>query len=181
MRNIIRSAAFAACLLAGGVAQAYVIDWHFSYAGSGITTTGDLFTTSTVDSQGAYDIIGISGTRADTSGTQLIQGLLPSNPNYNDDLLFMSGNYVDQLGVGFLIGTTQYDFYYNSATGCGPLGYREDNGSAFPFCSFNAPSISTVSVTRAVPEPGTTALLALGVGLVLVGGLASRRRAAKAA
>ena len=180
MRNIIRSAAFAACLLAG-VAQAGVIDWQFSYAGSGITATGELVTTSTLDSHGAYEIIGISGTRTDTSGTKLIDSLLPTNPSYNDNLLFMSGGYFDQLGVGFLIGTTKYDFYFNSMTGCGALGYREDAGSAFPYCSFNAPSIRSVSVTRSVPEPGAMSLLALGVGLVLLGGFASRRRPAQAA
>ena len=178
MRTLTKTVIAAALALVATVASAGTITWNFSYSGSGVSAQGTLTTSSTLDSSGAYDILSISGTRSFGGTTQLISGLLPANPTYNDNELFMTGSLFDQLGVGFGIGTTQYDLYYNSQSACGTLGYREDNGSAFPYCASTAPVISNVSVTRSVPEPGTLALMALGVGLVLMGQLLSRRRAA---
>lgn len=178
MRILAKIAFSASLALAACAANATSIVWNFSYSGSGVSASGTLTTTGTLDSSGAYDILSISGTRTDGSGTSAIGGLLPSNPTYNDNELFMTGALFDQLGVGFSVGTTQYDLYFNSQPACGPSGYREDNGSAFPYCSSKAPVINNVSVTRSVPEPGTLALMALGIALVFGGRLFARRRIA---
>jgi hypothetical protein len=178
MRTIVKTVTAVAIALLATVANAGTITWNFNYSGSGITASGTLTTTSTLDSSGAYDILGITGKRTSGGVTKSIAGLLPSNPTYNDNELFMSGALFDQLGVGFAVGATQYDLYFNSQSGCGTLGYREDNGSAFPYCSSAAPVIANVSVTRNVPEPGTLALMTLGLGLVLMGQFLARRRAA---
>jgi hypothetical protein len=175
MRTAAKLLAAAALALIAGIASAGTITWNFSYTGSGITATGTLTTSSTLDSAGAYDIIGVTGTRTTSGGTQNISSLLAPNPSYNDNELFFTGNYFDQLGLGYSIGSTRYDLYFNSQTGCGALGYREDNGSAFPYCSMTAPVITSVSVTRAVPEPGTVLLMTIGLALVFLGRFISKR------
>ena len=100
MQFAIRLLALTGALFAAS-AQAGVIDWNFTYKGNGIVTTGTLVTSSTLDSKGAYDILSIIGSRTDTTyGTKGITGLVTSG-TWNDNLLFASGNGVDQLGIGF--------------------------------------------------------------------------------
>jgi len=174
MRFLARTLLITTATLAAAAAQAGVIDWNFSYTAGGVTTNATLVTSSTLDAAGGYDILGITGKR----GSQSITGLLGENPNFNDNILFASGPVADQYGIGFMVGWQAYDFYYNSTSGCGPLGYREDNGSAYPYCAYSAPSATNVRLTRtsSLPEPSTLVLMALGLGLVLAGRALSPRR-----
>ncbi|GEM_PF-6900482 len=173
MRFLARTMVTGAAILLAGAAQAGVIDWNFTYTAGGVTTSGTLVTTGAPGADGGYDVLGITGKR----GSQSISGLLAPDPNFNDNELFKSGPAVDQFGIGFLVGTQMYDFYYNSAAGCGTLGYREDNGSAWPYCSYNAPSATNFKLTRSsLPEPSTIGLMALGFALVLAGRVLKPRR-----
>ena len=172
MRIIHWQAVLGAAALALGFATAApagTITWDLTYMGPGILTQGTLTTSSTVNGQGAYTITGIDLIRNGVVTTQL----LSTDANYDDNLLFTNGPIVDQYGLGFEIGSIPYDFYYNGTSACGTLGYREDNGAAFPYCSSVAPVLTSVTLNKAVPEPLSLGLMMLGItGL----GLFRRRR-----
>jgi hypothetical protein len=142
-------------------ASASAITWDLSYTGSGIDTHGTLTTTSTTNAQGAYTVTGLDLWRNNVETTTL----WPPG-TYNDNLLFPGSPIVDQYGIGFVVGKTLYNLYYNYSSECGTLGYREDASADYPYCDPSSPSLDSVTLTRAlpsVPEPGPLGLAVTGL------------------
>jgi len=141
----------------------------YVYVGDGISSAGILTANGTPGADGGYLITDIQGLR---NGVD-ISGLLPVGAlGSNDNLIFANAPFVDVPGFSYTAGGSGYNVA-NAALGCGSANqYTEAPTGICPgsSISFNATKLS-------VPEPGTPALL--GVGLIALG-WSLRRKANRA-
>jgi hypothetical protein len=157
-------------LLALGTANADV--YSFSFAGSGLSGSGDFITSGTTS---PYAVIDVTGTASDasyfTSAPSAITGL--SGFLFADNLLYYPGQpYVDGFGISF--DTADGNAYWlggNSIASFGTL-FVADYPGALPVQL----SVTLSSVTP-VPEPSTWAMMIVGfAGLYLAGYLRARQK-----
>ena len=141
--------------------RAGAIDYSYSFSlvSSGdVTSTGVLTTTALTD--GAYTIIGITGSRTANGITESIAGILPVNGfSGNDNLLFPNSPFLDGNGFSFYLtgaggddGKGDVNVYYDSM-----VGSYSESSSKVKFGSFS------ITPESAVPEPmpPTFAVIAL--------------------
>lgn len=159
-------------LLAGPMA-ANATMWTFSYNGTGASANGTLATGSNLG-DGSYLITGISG---DLNGQPILSLAAPNTISGYvwDNLLFPAGpQFVDTGGFVFQTASGYFNVCSNQApliASCGSGGTQEFNMQTGAMTGIDM----TVSQ---VPEPGTFALLGLGLGLIGISlGLSRRRRA----
>jgi hypothetical protein len=139
------------------VTSASATAYDFSYAGPGIAASGTI--TATGDTA-----TGISGLR----NGEAITGLLPADAyGFNDNAVFPAAPYLDQSGLGFTASGIDYNVYYYIAVGV----YLECNSAANPICSVpgTGESLTSFTLTPAVPEPFSAALLATGLAGIALG------------
>ena len=171
MKNAVL-AILAVGLLAGPMA-ANATMWTFSYSGTGVSANGTLETGSNLGN-GSYLISGISG---DQNG-QAILGLAAPNSisGYTwDNLLFPAGpQFVDTGGFVFQTASGYFNICSNQApdiAACGNAGTQE-------FDVQTGGMVGIDMTVSQVPEPGSFALLGLGLGPIGISlGLSRRRRA----
>lgn len=135
-----------------------------------LTLTGSYSTTL-----GAYEITGISGyvnNEAITSGLNAGTGAIYTTPTVDgwyieyDNLLYLNAPYFDLYGLGFQLANGTYANLY------------DEGGDLYAQLGGTDPLIECVTVVDpvAAPEPGTLALLC--VGLLTLGALVTRRQIA---
>jgi hypothetical protein len=137
--------------------------WEWSYSGDGIAASGNLTTNTTLDSDGFYEITGITGTRNGVAITALepTGEAIPLNEPYAvDNLIDLTGLLTDN-GFGFELADGTYANPYYSA------GYVEVYTQPASSGFFEVPI--TFSAEQ-IPEPATATLLLAGIA-----GLASLR------
>jgi len=152
----------------GAVADSTTFD--LTATGTNTTMTLTLTGTPSAASPGVYDITGATGTidgqsvtLLTTTGPGVISDSSVADGWYieYDNLLSLNGPYVDYYGLGFeLANGTLANLYYNAGYLYAELGN-------------NPPSQEVVTV-QLVPEPGTLALLC--VGLLVLTGLVTRKQ-----
>lgn len=158
-----------AALMAASVAHADTT-WTWSYAGTGVTASGSFTTAGAALTP--EDILSFTGTR---NGVAIL-GLVPlaSDENFTYDNQFTSvAPHFSEAGLLFDIGgglpSSHINLYWDSNDGLIHDLQLNDDATAVTdtIVAFNV---------SAVPEPATYGMLALG--LVAVGAVARRRRAA---
>ena len=160
-------AAAAVALAFAGTAQATTYD--FSYFGStdaSINGSGEFFTGSPTS---PYLLTGITG---NVNGSGGITGL--SSYAGADNLLYFpaSPGYVDFSGISFSTSTgPSWNLYYDNGT----FALRSDLN---PGGNASSESPINLTVTAAIPEPETYAMMLAGLGLM---GFVIRRRKQKVA
>jgi hypothetical protein len=146
-------------------AQATLI-WDWSYSASGISAGGTLTTVDAADSDGFYLITGITGERngVTITGLEPAGAAIPGNePFAVDDLISAIGPQLTGNGFGFSLADGDFanPFFASFLT---PATYLEFfSAPANPVANTELPVSFTAAV---VPEPGTAALMVLGLGLV---------------
>ena len=174
--NLLKLLCTIALLGATATAKANIIwAWQFSGENYGTSSDGTLNTavdlgpvtasgtfetedniTSGLDPYSAYSGYLLTGIAGNVNGNA-ITGLLAPGDYYNDNLLQASGPLVDFNGIGFAIGTDNYNLYFD--------------GSNFQLDDFNvtlAVPYGSFSVT-VVPEPVNVALAFFGFAFVGLG------------
>ena len=169
---------FAACALFGAVtavpATAATFDFQYNGTNSGnlILTTSD-----TLDAVGGFDITGISGTFGGDAITSLFNN--PNQPNHSnngvftwDNVLFPTGlRAFDRFGVAFTTAGGTFNIFDGIADG-------GTTNTATPYglivAATGAETFGTGTLTPAVPEPSTWAMLILG--FAGIGFVAYRRK-----
>ena len=172
-------------------AHASMVNFQVSYSGSGVTGNLLLTTNGVLNGSGAYTITGVTGLRNGAAVTGLLPaGNNPANPNcgmspcwtlVSDNLLFPTAPYLDTSGLTYTIGGgygvsggDNINLYY--ASGSYYDLTQSANAAACDGQSTCSYMGTPVSLTMSeVPEPGTLALLSIGlVGFALT--LARRKR-----
>jgi hypothetical protein len=180
--------AVAAALCVGALAsKAEASVFEFKYTSSNVTL--DLFASATLDSNGIdYDVTGVSGNVLSGTNTYTINGLFgaPGTAgNVQTSGVFTFDNIITNVGgvlqwsdFGLAITAGPSNYVYNLFT---DSFYGLNNAmlstdpNAGPFGSFEE-TLGTGSITAAVPEPSTWAMMILG--FAGVGFMAYRRRTA---
>ncbi|WP_056666141.1 PEP-CTERM sorting domain-containing protein [Rhizobacter sp. Root1221] len=177
-RSLLAAAAAAMGMLCTGSAQAALL-WDWGYTGAGVNAWGTLTTSDVANSEGFFEITGITGMRnGDVINSLQPAGTsIPGNePFLVDNLIKASGGLSgDGFGYGTQSGSFANVFFadWASPPGVVEFGTRPSDqttselGVSFRF----APSSE---VAPSVPEPSSVALAAIG-GLVLL----ARRRYAR--
>lgn len=172
-RLIAATALTASAALASPCSAARLFD--FSYSGVGIDVSGQL-TTTDAPSRGALTITGIAGQRNGATIDQLFAAgtVVDEEGNAIDNRLRTSMPFLTFNGFGF--GTAGSDALFNPFFD--DIDYNEfvsvnGVGVASQIIDF---SLREVSVSSAVPEPGTWVMMLIGFGAV---GYAMRRRPTK--
>jgi hypothetical protein len=171
MRKITKLLSAGVLVLSSMAANATSLLWDFSYAGTGVTASGQL-TTDSVLNGGAYLVTGISGQRNGES----ILALTPAGTVntsggalFSNNLLYPAPPVLDYAGITFQTLSGYFNLCF-AGSGCGSSGYQDINGQTLAFTPVN------LTVTQ-VPEPATLGLMGLGLlGLGLI-----RRKKALAA
>jgi hypothetical protein len=159
-------------LLAVTAKNAYGDTFDMSWTGGYGPGTAVLIATD--DGGGLFTVTSMTGTQNGAS----ISSLLPLFAYaFNDNQVDPSSPpVVDMDGLGFSVGSTDYNLFF------GPAGYAECS-QPNP-CTTDAEialgvpltSISVTATTTATPEPAS--LILLSAGLLALGGVARRKRAA---
>jgi hypothetical protein len=141
--------------------------FNFTEAGSGISASGVLVTTS--DGGGIYTITGITG--GILNGHAITSLVAPNGAQGNDNELFFpaSPTFIDFAGFSYISNGLAYNIYFNGSGGvCTSNSYCSSTVAAGPDTPIS------FSVTAAVPEPSTWAMMLLG--FAGIGFMAYRRR-----
>ncbi len=152
--------------------------WSWSYDAPGITAGGTLTTDDVADSQGFYQIFGITGSRNGIAitGLQPTDTAIPGNEGFPvDNLISASGPQLT--GEGFGYSTADGNFANTFfADFLDPASYAEFF-SAPPFGPGTGPEDTElpVSFTAAIPEPGTASILIVGITGLIAGRFRQRR------
>lgn len=141
--------------------------WNWSYSASGVAASGTLTTSDLANSAGYYTVLGISGQRNGVSITGLFPTgtAIPGNEPYAVDNLLAAGSsaQLSEHGLGYTLadGSASNPYW---ATWSNPNQYYEVYAptGGLPL----AESPVSFTATLAVPEPGSIAMMALGLGLV---------------
>ena len=110
--------AAAVLALAPFEAQATTIAFSFETVDTTFSVSGDLTISDTLDSAGGYDVTGISGTVSGPHGGAITFVSNPNQPAAYDDgswaydnIVFPSGQWVDNSGLLFAAAGYDYDLY----------------------------------------------------------------------
>ena len=126
---------------------------------------GTAILTATPDGGDEYTVTAISG---DQNGSMISGILSPGGYGGNDNLIYYPGspNQVDVFGLGFSVGSTDYNLWFY------PPGYWECSSDVTLGCGEgNSPQVESLEIDP-TPEPGTLLLFASG----LLGFLLCRKR-----
>jgi hypothetical protein len=184
--------------LASGTASATIIDFSFSNQGSvagavscgadclRVATTGTATETGGIPGANSWTFNGVMefssngwfGLEGDGTGAGL--GWMFTDTSGNDNLKGSFSSDLTSLAGLFSIGTVDYVISGGSGMFSGATGYGASD-ILFAFGQFAENGwmhvvTTTATATKAVPEPGTTALLLAGFGML--GFVAYRRRRA---
>lgn len=173
----------AALIAASSAAQASQFDFSFSdtqnlFGSETVSGTGVLIATET--GAGMYNVTSLTGTLTVNGSNNYALSLNPSGTRVvnssNDNVLQFPAptgtsapTFFDELGLGFSANGVNYDLY---GIGEGFAGYELSANDHIPF------GTATVSVTTAVPEPSTWAMMILG--FIGIGFMAYRRKSTPA-
>lgn len=168
-KTLLLAAAFAASLGMVTPADAAVFNWSYNVTNGAPLFAGGSFTTSDVlNSAGLYDILSITGS---VSG-DVITGLVtnPNQPNVTaNSLFYYDNNYTGGnpflTNAGVLFSTVSNSAYvwnlFSNAPDSYSLWFGDPNTG-----SYLGSSDGTMTLTRAVPEPSSWALMLFGFGIV---------------
>lgn len=156
-------ARLSAILILVGCAQSlYASTFDFTFSGVGISGSGTL--TGTLVSGDEFTITSLTGMQNGMAMTLLA----PLAFGMNDNDLFSSSPFLDVQGLGFSVGSTDYNVYFDSTLD----EYFECNNSISSTCPVGSGTQVTFGSVAATPEPGS--LLLLGTGLLGFGPLVRR-------
>jgi PEP-CTERM motif len=172
LRRTLATGLFWAATLLSAPASASLL-WHWQYTGVDIEARGQFTTTDSADSNGYYEIIGITGTRngaAITSLTPTGEGIPGNEPYVSDNLL--------RPGLNSQI--TKYGFGFSTADGRYANPYWADwldpKRTMEVLTTDPDTFIDEVAVSfsaELIPEPSTIGLLLGGLAML---GLSVRQR-----
>lgn len=154
------------------VAMATPITFDFSYTGTGVTASGQLFTDGVL-SGGAYTVTNITGTRNGVGIAGLVSFV------GDDDLLYVTAPVVDNEGISYAASGIDYNlFLVGGGSFC--VGVNEISSTApNSFCDSLIPVSVIVTEasdsTSTVPEPSSLAIL--GAGIAALGWMRRKRKA----
>jgi len=166
-------ARFSAVLFLLGCAQSLYAQTYFDFTcgGCGGTSASGILTTSLVSGD-TYLVTGLTGTQ----GGDAMTLLPPGGYGGNDNDVFSAPPFLDAAGLSFsiLLGTIDYNVYYDSGTG----GYLEcnsvDNPDSGPACETGDGIPVTFALTPA-PSPEAGTLVLFGSGLLVLAGILRRK------
>jgi len=181
MKNKLLILAGVAVLIAFSISPAKAYFYDFSYVGSGITVSGTLTTSDTLNNNiggfglSGYEVVGITGTRNGDPITGLVSNPKFPNPNtvdiaeYDNGLIITSPLGVDYWGILFNVGLNQYNLFSNTTTGAPYEEFLNGYGSTVTEVSL------TITQVPQVPDGGMTVSL-LGFALGACGLFARKMR-----
>jgi hypothetical protein len=172
LRRTLASGLFWAAALLSAPASASLL-WHWQYTGVAIEARGQFTTTDSANSNGYYEIIGITGTRNGQAITRFIPTgeSIPGNEPYASDNLLRPGlnSQITKYGFGFSTADGRYANPY-WADWRDPESYVEVLTEA-PYTFIDEVAVSFSA--ELIPEPSTIGLLLGGLAML---GLSMRQR-----
>ena len=153
---------FAVLFLVGCAQSLYAqTSFDFTCGGCGGSSASGVLTTTLVSGD-TYLVTALSGTQ----GTDPMTLLPVGGYGGNDNDVFSTAPFLDVAGVSFLVGTTDYNLYYNSGT------YMECNNVDNGICEAGT-GIPVKFALTPTPESGT--LVLFGSGLLVLAGILRRK------
>jgi hypothetical protein len=150
-----------------GCAQSLYAQTYFDFTctGCGGSSASGVLTTTLVSGD-TYLVTGLSGSQ----GGDTMTLLPPGGYGGNDNDVFSTAPFLDVAGLSFstLLGTVDYNLYYNSGTG----GYMECNNVDNGVCEAGTGIPVSFALTP-TPESGT--LILFGSGLLVLAGILRRK------
>lgn len=135
----------------------YANTFDFSFSGTGISGSGTL--TATFVSGDEFLVTSIDGTQNGMAMTLLV----PMTYADNDNDVFSLAPFLDIHGLGFSVGSVDYNIYYDAALS----SYFECSKASTPCTADGDGTPVTFGALAATPEPSS--LLLLGTGLLGLG------------